>query len=318
MNTAFILAAGFGTRLRPLTLVRPKPLVPICGVPLLEYALASCRAHGIHRVIVNAHWLAEQIEAWEGEHDGVRVTVSTELPDILGTGGGLKKVAESLAERFVVLNGDVLQNVDLRELLAAVPEGGGALVLRPDAQDADRYGHVSVDSAGVVVKMRDFAATEPVGSVVDDTHFTGIHAVSRGLLEDAEPGFSCILRTAYTRRIGQRLIRGLRYSGPWLDIGDPVAYLDTNLAVLRGEVPLALDPFERSAATEARIEGRAWVGVGAEVHPDAVLVDAVIGAGARIGPVRIESSVVWDGVAVDRDLHRSVAYGNAVLSVDSE
>ena len=137
--------------------------------------------------------------------------------------------------------------------------------------------------------------------------------LARNLLADAEPGFSCILRTAYTRRIGRRVIRGVRYHGPWLDIGDPRAYLDTNLAVLRGEVPLALDPHTRSVAVAARVEGRAWVGEGAEVHPDAVLCDAVIGAGARIGPVRIERSVVWDGVTVDHPLADAVAYGPGVL-----
>ncbi|MEZ4321289.1 MAG: NDP-sugar synthase [Myxococcota bacterium] len=315
MHTAFILAAGFGTRLRPLTDVRPKPLVPVCGIPLLAYALEACRAHGLTRVIVNAHWLAPQIEAWAGDHDGLHVTVSTELPDILGTGGGLKRVESLLADRFVVLNGDVLQSVDLTALLAAVPEGGGALALRPHTEDADRYGHVSVDSTGTVVEMRDFARTEPIGELVRDTHFTGIHALSRDLLADAEPGFSCILRTAYTRRIDRRVIRGVRYTGPWLDIGDPEAYLATNLAVLRGEVPLALDPRTRGVRSEARIEGNAWVGPGAEVHPDAVLCDAVIGAGARIGPVRIERSVVWDGVTVDRPLTDSVAYGQGVLAI---
>lgn len=313
-HTAFILAAGFGSRLRPLTELRPKPLVPVCGVPLLDYALASCRVHGLTRVIVNAHWLAEQIEAWEGDHDGVHVTVSTETPDILGTGGGLKRVEDQLAELFVVLNGDVLHSVDLTALLATVPAGGGSLVLRPHAEDADRYGHVTADPSGTVIQMRDFASAEPVGTPVRDTHFTGIHAVHRGLLADAEAGFSCILRTAYTRRIRQRVIQSVRYDGPWLDIGDPTAYLETNLAVLRGEVPLALDPFAHAGPTpDVKIEGSVWVGAGADIHPDAVLVDAVIGAGARIGPVRIERSVVWDGARVDESLTDAIATGAHVL-----
>ena len=232
---AFILAAGFGTRLRPLTEHRPKPLVPVCGVPLLAYSLHLCGVHGLKHVLVNAHYLHEQLLAWNGDHEGVHVEIVVEQPVILGTGGGLKAVQARLAERIAILNGDVLHAADLRALVELVPAGGGALVLRPNPDDAERYGHVSADSTGTIVQMREFAATQPIGAVQNDTHFTGIHALHRDLLDDAEAGFSDILRTAHKRRIGQRVLKGMRYSGPWLDIGDPRAYLDTNLALLRGE-----------------------------------------------------------------------------------
>lgn len=307
-----MLAAGFGTRLQPLTLDRPKPLVPVCGIPLLSYALALCARHGLDPVLVNAHHLHEQLERWTGTHEGVRVEVVVE-PEILGTGGGLEAVRDRLDERIAVLNGDVLHDVDLQSLIAAVPDGGGALVLRPHPADADRYGHVSADSTDTIVKMRDFAATDPVGEVRHDTHFTGIHALHRDLLDDADAGFSDILRTAHKRRIGRRVIKGFRYDGPWLDIGDPRAYLDTNLAVLAGRIPLALDPFERCA--RGSVEQRVWIGPGAEVHPEATLVDAVIGSGAKIGPVRVERSVVWDGVRLDRDLTDGIAHDSGVLTL---
>lgn len=312
--TAFVLAAGFGTRLRPLTLDRPKPLVPVCGVPLLDYALALCRRHGLTDVLVNAHWLHEQLVAWEGEHDGVNVRVIVEQPDILGTGGGLKAVRHQLAERVAILNGDVLHDVDLDALLAEVPEGGGALVLRPQPEDADRYGHVSADSTGTVVQMRDFAATEPVGAVRRDTHFTGIHALHRDLLDDAVDGFSDILRTAHKARIGRRVIRSHRYHGPWLDIGDPEAYLATNLAVLRGEVGLPLDPRDRSQPIPDGVEvrGRVWIGEGAEIAPGAVLEDVVVGPGAQVADVQLVRTVVWDGTRVERSLTDAVVHDSGV------
>ncbi|MBW2255743.1 MAG: NTP transferase domain-containing protein [Deltaproteobacteria bacterium] len=72
MFDAFILAAGFGTRLRPLTHHRPKPLLPVCGVPMLAYTLALCHRHGLRDVVVNAHHLADQLRPWEGLHEGVR------------------------------------------------------------------------------------------------------------------------------------------------------------------------------------------------------------------------------------------------------
>lgn len=314
--TAFVLAAGFGTRLRPLTLDRPKPLVPVCGVPLLDYALALCRRHGLTEVIVNAHWLSEQLVAWEGEHDGVNVRVVVEQPEILGTGGGLKAVQAQLAERVVILNGDVLHDVDLDALLAEVPDGGGALVLRPHPEDADRYGHVSADSTGTIVQMRQFASTEPEGEVRRDTHFTGIHALHRDLLDDAVDGFSDILRTAHTARIGQRLIRAHRYGGPWLDIGDPEAYLATNLAVLRGEVALPLDPRSLSAAcpTGVTVRGSVWLGEGATIEPGATLEDCVIGAGAHVGPVQLVRTVVWDGARVETSLIDAVVHDRGTWS----
>ena len=94
MYDAFILAAGFGTRLRPLTDELPKPLVPVCGVPMLAYALAQCAHFGIKSVVVNAHWKAEQLVSWSGLREGCQVSISEELPEILGTGGGLHRVRE--------------------------------------------------------------------------------------------------------------------------------------------------------------------------------------------------------------------------------
>ena len=93
MFQAFILAAGLGARLRPLTEEVPKPLVPVCGVPLLAYSLALAARHGLREVVVNAHWLADQIEAWAGDREGCRVAVATER-ELLGTGGGLAQLAE--------------------------------------------------------------------------------------------------------------------------------------------------------------------------------------------------------------------------------
>lgn len=314
MHQAFILAAGLGTRLRPLTHHRPKPLVPVCGVPLLSYALALCARHGLTEVVVNAHWLAEQVEAWAGHRDGCTVSVSVEAPDILGTGGGLRKVAGQLGQRFAVLNGDVLHDVDLTALLAAIPEGGGALALRPDAQEAPRYGVVAADEADTVVELVHLARAEARGAVRRDTHFTGIHALDRAALDRVPDGFACVVRTAYAELVPERRVAGLRYAGPWLDAGDPAAYLDANLAVLYGRVRLALDPLERAGWTRTAsgaergdralvsgvdVRGAAWVGPGARIGAGAVLEDVVVGARAEVpAGVRLRRAVVWDGARI--------------------
>ena len=322
MHTAFVLAAGFGTRLRPLTELRPKPLVPVCGVPLIDYSLALCAKHGLTDVIVNAHWLAEQVEALAGEREGVRVTVVTETPEILGTGGGLRAVRDQLDERFVVLNGDVLHEVDLAALRAAVPEGGGALALRHDPVQAPVYGIVAMDATDTVVELRHYASGPAQGAVARTTHFTGIHAVHQGALDRVPDGFACIVRTAYTELVPQRGVRGVRYVGPWLDTGDPRTYLDTNLAVLRGAIRPTLDPWSRAAharradgtehgASGAELVGPAWVGREARVE-GAVLSDTVVGAGASIpSGARLRRCVVWDGVEVPPGDHSDTLFAGA-------
>ena len=327
MHQAFILAAGFGTRLRPLTLERPKPLVPMCGVPMLSYALALCARHGRTDVVVNAHYLADQLKGWEGLREGCTVRVVVEEPEILGTGGGLKQVEADLAPVVTVLNADVLHDVDLAALANGVPEGGANLALRPDPEHVERYGVVAADRAGVVVDLAGLASAEPEGRVDRTTHFTGIHALHREALASVPEGFACIVRTAYSELTPQRALRGQRYEGPWLDAGDPAAYLQTNLDVLHRQVVLALDPHARSAAwvdaggtrhgDASRLEGvevggALWLGQRAVLGAGVCLSDVVVGDGAQIhGGASLRRVVVWDGVEVPPGEWQDVIFTSA-------
>ena len=112
--TVFLLGAGFGTRLRPLTLHRPKPLLPLLGFPMLDYALFWLKSLGHEHIMVNAHHLWEQVAQWSEEHG---VGLQVELPEILGTGGGLRAARERLAEKFIIWNGDIVGDIDPKQLL---------------------------------------------------------------------------------------------------------------------------------------------------------------------------------------------------------
>jgi len=330
MFDAFILAAGFGTRLRPLTHHRPKPLLPVCGVPMLAYTLALCHRHGLRDVVVNAHHLADQLRPWEGLHEGVRIMLSIEEPEILGTAGGLKQVAERLAPTFAVVNGDVLTDVDLQALRTAVPPGGGAMALRP--RGADRYGVVAADATGTVVDLVDVAHGPPVGAVARDTHFTGVHALERSTLDLVPEGYACVVRTVYKALVPKRSVRALRHEGLWLDIGDPRAYHGANFAVLRGEVTPPLDPFARaawsrsgpsttgdaSAVSTARIEGDAWIGAEVSLGAGTRIRDAIVGDGAHLSAdTEIEQCIVWDGVDVPPGRYaNAILYDGGVLHLD--
>ena len=317
---AFVLAAGFGTRMRPLTQHRPKPLMPVCGVTVLEQSLALCRRHGIAEVVVNAHHLAPQIEAFCEAFAGMRLHVQVERPEILGTGGGLKAAEGRLAERFAVVNGDVLCDGDLGALLAdcALPGVEASLLLRR-APDAARHGVVALDGAGRVARLTSLARLEGVLPVAEDTHFTGIHALrSSALVHVPAATFACIVRTAYVQLVPRGGVRGRLHPGTWLDVGEPRAYLDACRAALDGVLPLPLDPWQRvgwglrgeagvgdRAACDlhpsARFVGPCWVGRGAVVEEGAVVgPHAVVGQGARVGRgARLAGSVVWDGCAVE-------------------
>lgn len=208
--TAFILAAGLGTRLRPLTEHTPKPLLPVRGRPILDHALDHARAHGHRHVVVNAHWLAPQIVAWAAARPGVRVVVE---PVILGTGGGLKNAASLLADRFVVLNGDILCDVDLTALYATPLPAVMAVRRREGRHTAVAVADGRVAGIAGVVGRDDGAH-----------HFTGVHAMDRAELDRVPEGEACIIRTAYKQLVAEGRVGALEHPGAWVDIGTHEEY----------------------------------------------------------------------------------------------
>lgn len=210
--TAFVLAAGLGTRLRPLTLATPKPLLPVQGRPMLDHVLALLHHHGHREIVVNAHWLAEQVVAWAADRPGVEVVV--ERPHILGTGGGLRNARERLAERFVVINGDILCDVDLGALFAV--DAPAVMALRRQASPQ----HTGVALADGVVR----GIQGVVGEGDPGIHFTGVHVLDRAVLDLVPPGEQCIVRTAYRALVPAGRVRGLLHPGAWTDIGTVAEY----------------------------------------------------------------------------------------------
>lgn len=338
---AFVLAAGFGTRLRPLTLHRPKPLVPVCGVSVLEQALVLCQQHGASSAVVNAHYLPDAIVHFCQRYEAMDIHVQVEAPDILGTGGGLQAARESLAEVFAVVNGDVLCDGDLGALLAACeePEVEACMLLRR-GPDAAKHGIVALDGRRRVVQLTSLAKLEGTPPVAEDTHFTGIHALRRSALERVPgQGFACIVRSAYVQLVRAGRVAGRVHPGTWLDVGNPAVYLDANLAVLGGAVALPLDPWTRvgwglraggevvgsktscDLHPSARFVGPCWIGPGAVVEAGAVVgPHAVVGPGSRVGRhARLECGVVWDGCVLAEGvaLHTGIVHDGGLLELAS-
>ncbi|MBM4123903.1 MAG: NDP-sugar synthase [Nitrospira sp.] len=238
---AMILAAGLGTRLRPLTNHRPKPLLPIAGRPLIVWNLLLLRRHGITEVIVNLHHLGPLIEEalGDGAALGLRLTYSYE-PVILGTGGGIKQAEPFFCgEPFLVLNSDTLLEIDLGAVMQFHHRQGGlaTMVLRDDPEAA-RWGAVEVDADQRVLRIngRGVADVGPSATRM----FAGVHVMHPKLLRDVPAGRESSIIDAYIREIERgEAVFGFRMTGYWSDVGTPQRYEEAQRDVDAGRIDLA-------------------------------------------------------------------------------
>ena len=225
---AIVLAAGLGERLRPLTSEIPKPLLPVAGRPLIEYSLELLGRCGVREVVINLHHLHEQISAALGDGSGlgIRIRYSIEMPEILGTGGGIKKAEPMLSEgTFIVVNSDILIDIDLADVVSFHRQNGAAatMVLREDP-DACKWGAVSVDEG---MQVRSIVGMPTVaGTDLRDLMFTGIHVMEPTVfryMPNRRP-FS-ITGVTYPNMIaaGERVLAYL-HNGYWTDLGTPERY----------------------------------------------------------------------------------------------
>ena len=234
-----ILAAGLGTRLRPLTDRIPKPLLPVAGRPMIDYTLAWVAAAGIRQVMINLHHMGDRIRQTVGrERFGLEISYSEE-PVILGTGGGLKRVERFFTDSpFLVVNADVLTAVDLKAVvrthLATQPLA--TLVVRRDPEVA-AYGALGIDRDG---RIHRFLGRGPQPSPsLEDVMFTGIHVVDPRVLAylPAAGAFSPIT-DAYIAIVERGApLMGYLTDAPWIDIGTPERYRQAQQWVADGLIP---------------------------------------------------------------------------------
>jgi mannose-1-phosphate guanylyltransferase len=241
---AMILAAGLGTRLRPLTDTIPKPLLPVGGVPLIVWNLLLLRAGGIREVIINLHYLGSMIEETlgDGSRWDMRITYSHEA-ELLGTGGGLKAAEWFFdGQPFFVMNGDTLIDLDLQAFLDFHDLQGGVatLVLRDDPQAA-QWGAVETDAQDRILRINGQGIEERGAKrAVTSRMFAGVHILHPSILDDAPTGKPFSIIDSYTRAIadGSRLL-GFVYAGYWSDIGTVERYTQAVGDVEAGLIALA-------------------------------------------------------------------------------
>jgi mannose-1-phosphate guanylyltransferase len=273
---AMILAAGLGTRLEPLTSIRPKPLFPVLNQPLLGITIRQLQRMGVTRVIINAHHLAKQIERYiSDERWGMEVQVRVE-PEILGTGGGIKNCADLLRDApfFCVINADIYHTFDLRPAIHWHTEEANlaTLVLCDDP----RFNQVGVDEQGRIIGIRG-QEVRKTSSAARVLTFTGIHLISSRLLDFMpSAGFFDIIRCYLDLISRGEAIKGYQMQGGyWQDIGRIEDYRALHRDLI-GEVNKPIIHPEARIEEDARIEGITCVGKKTRVEKGAFIKDSII------------------------------------------
>jgi mannose-1-phosphate guanylyltransferase len=269
VTQAFLLGAGLGNRLQPLTSRLPKPLVPLFHRPLASWAIDACTRVGIHRFAVNTHHLPE---AWTGFGEDLDLTFFHE-PVLLETGGGLKNLADWIGnEPLLVHNGDIFSSMPLERLIAAHHASGLPVTLALRSAGVAR--HIALDPTGTrVTDIRNL-----LGRAEGSHVFSGIYCINPEFLDLIPAGekisvIPAFLELAKSGRLGAITLD----EGVWLDLGDRESYL---LAHQQLDLRPAIHPE-------------------AIVHPGAVIDHSVVGPGAVVesGAV-LRNSVIWPSAKV--------------------
>jgi mannose-1-phosphate guanylyltransferase len=305
---ALILSGGQGTRLRPLTSTIPKPVVPLVGRPLISYMLEWLRTHAVDDVILSCGFMAHGVRDVLGDGSSLGISLRyLEEPRPLGTGGALKFAQELLDERFFMLNGDVLTDIDLTEELRQHERTGAkaTLALIP-VDDPSAYGLVRRNED---CSVKEFVEKPGPEQIDTDLINAGAYVIERSLLERMGPSGTNISmeREVFPALVGEGLF-GYGAAGYWLDIGTPERYLQGTYDILEGNVRTELGRrlsesglvLQDGAPVAGRVVAPALLGVGCEVSAGAIVGGrTVLGRGVTVGAgTHVESSVLLDGAKI--------------------
>ncbi|SCK11233.1 sugar phosphate nucleotidyltransferase [Streptomyces sp. WMMB 322] len=297
MTEAILLVGGKGTRLRPLTVHTPKPMVPAAGVPFLAHQLARARAAGVDHVVMATSYLAEVFEPYfgDGSQLGLHLEYVTE-EEPLGTGGAIRNVASRLrsapSDPVLIFNGDILTGLDIGELVAAHTRTGADVSLHLTRVDDPRaYGLVPTDDDGRVTAFLEKPQTPE--EIVTDQINAGAYVFDRSVIDTIPQGRPVsVERETFPGLLADDAhLQGMVDSTYWLDLGTPQAFVRGSADLVLGRAP--------SPAVPGRCGDRLVLET-ARVAPDAKLTGGtVIGAGATVGAgARVEGTAVLDGAVI--------------------
>jgi NDP-sugar pyrophosphorylase family protein len=283
---AMILAAGFGTRLWPLTVGRTKPALPFLNRPLIAYTIEYLKRHGVEDLIINLHHEPDSVreQIGDGSDYGVRIDYSVEEPEILGTSGALDRVRDRLdKETFLVINGKIITDIDLRAAVGAHRDRQAlaTLVLLPN-HNRERFSEVKITEDGGVSEFAGFPESDNPQSPL---MFTGIHVLDPGIFEYIPRGvFSDSVRDVYPKAMADGKTVAAHVAdgaSSWRELSTIERYLTISLEFLRRE-------------------GRDTImDEGCEVESGATVERSILWRRARVcGGARLTECVVGDDVII--------------------
>jgi mannose-1-phosphate guanylyltransferase len=295
---ALVLAGGEGTRLRPLTLTLPKPVIPLAGRPFLSFMLDWLHRHGVDDVLLSCGYRSHDVERVLGhEHQGMRLRYVVE-DEPLGTAGPLRLAADEgvLADRVLVLNGDCLTDIDLTaELAQHEATGAKATLALVAVDDTSSYGVVPTSDDG---QVEAFLEKRP-GPAPTNRINAGAYVLERSVVDRVPAGRAVsIEREVFPELVGDGLY-GYLSDGYWIDIGTPERYLEATYDLLAGRVESELPRRDETAS---------------------LVYDGCITSGARIGPLSVlgRHCSVGDYSSIERSvLHDNVRVGHRCEVVES-
>jgi len=309
---AFILAAGYGTRLEPLTLAVPKPMVPIVNLPTMQHNLELLKRYSIADVTVNIHYHPEQIENYFGDGSAFGLNLSYSYEEqLLGTAGGVRRMAREINpadETFLVLSSDALTDINLDKLLAFHKEKKAlATIALSPMGDVSHFGVVDLDKNNRIIGFQEKPRPEEARSNLVNS---GIYIFEPEILQMIPSGFHDFGRELFPKLVDEKApIFGYRMVEYWNDVGGLEKYIQSNYDAMKGLVRICIPGKKISGSTwlgereridpSARFEGSVIIGDRCTIGKDVYIKDSVIGDKCRIdnGAV-ITGSVIWSDTVV--------------------
>lgn len=308
---ALILAGGKGTRLRPLTVYTPKPIVPVLNKPFLLYQIEILRRAGIKNITLSLSYQPDKIEdlLGDGLEHGVNLRYVTE-PAPMGTGGAYKFAAAQIRETTVVFNGDILTDLDIFKVIAfhRQKRAEATIVLTP-VENPSAYGLVDTDEESKVLRFLEKPKLEELADLKTKNINAGIYVLEPGVLDAIPAGenysFEYNVFPDLLKR-EKKFYAFILEQNYWRDIGTPPSYLAAHHDFLSGKIRNfeKQSPNNSEVATAAIVDKTSIIGENCIVKPNAKIINSVLGAGVHVEEKAvIENSVVWAHTRVSNAAH---------------
>lgn len=285
MRKAFLLGAGLGTRLKPLTDTLPKPLIPLQNRPLITHAMDHLIDAGITDIAINTHHLPDTWEQAfpEGTYQGASLTFFYE-PILLETGGGIKNIADWIgSDPFLIYNGDILTDLPIERLMTGhmISNNSATLAVRADGPEK----RITVEGRSVL------DVRSEVAGLAGTHQFTGIYCADAEILDLIPPNEKISIVPALQELVQRKELGAYEVkSCSWLDLGTRETYM------------------------EASFQNPGQISSSAEIHPTATVTNSWVGEGCKIGPnAKITDSILWPrtSVSADAELTNCVVHSNS-------